>query len=421
MNADPAPGIVIVGAGHAGFQLAASLRQDGHDGRIVLVDSQDALPYQRPPLSKAYLKGDMPLETLGFRREAFYGQHAIERVTAAASEIDRGSRRLLLEDGTALAYSHLVLAPGARNRPLAVPGADGPGVAGIRTLRDADYLRERMAGAPRIAVVGAGFIGLEFAAVAAAAGARVDVVELALLPMSRALAPDMAKFFMAHHERSGVRFHTGRGVREITRGPDGAVTGLVLSDGEPLESSLVVFGIGVVPNVELAQSAGLACDNGIVVDDELLTEDPCISAIGDAVNFPAAQGRMRLESVQNAVDQARHVSARLARGPRGRYDAVPWFWSEQGSLRLQIAGLSYGHDATLVTGSPEAGKFSVLCFGRGLLQCVESVNSPADHMAARKILAGPERPRLDEAGAPGFTLKAWTPVGANTTAAAPAP
>lgn len=405
--------VIIVGAGHAGFQAAASLRQDGYTGQLLLVDQQDALPYQRPPLSKAYLKGDIPLETLGFRREAFYAQNNLERVTATATGIDRKARKLLLQGGPAVTYEHLILAPGARNRPLTVPGADGAGIAGIRTLQDAHWLRERMPIARRIAVIGAGFIGLEFAAVAAAAGLQIDVIELAPLPMGRAVTPDMARFFMDHHGKTGVRFHTGQAVASIARDSHANVAGVVLGNGATLAADLVVFGIGAVPNVELAEAAGLRCDNGIVVDGDLLTEDPYISAIGDVVNFPVGQGRLRLESVQNAVDQAKHVSARLAKGVRAPFVAVPWFWSEQGALRLQIAGLSAGHETTLILGQPEIGKFSVLCFIHDRLNCVESVNSPSDHMAARRILGGAERPTLEETLATGFTLKAWTPSGVN--------
>lgn len=401
--------VVIVGAGHAGLQAAASLRQDGYTGQVVLVDLQEALPYQRPPLSKAYLKGEMSLESLGLRREAFYSQNAIERITAAATGIDREARKLMLQGGQAIDYEHLILAPGAHNRPLTVPGADGPGVAGIRTLQDADWLRKHMPAARRIVVIGAGFIGLEFAAVAAASGAQTDVIELAPLPMGRVLTPGMAQFFMDHHQKTGVRFHTGQAVVSITRDIHGNVASVVLGDGSTLVADMVVFGIGAVPNMELAQAAGLHCDNGIVVDGELRTQDPDISAIGDAVNFPVGQSRLRLESVQNAVDQAKHVSARLAKGVRVPFVAVPWFWSEQGSLRLQIAGLSAGHDTTLVLGDRDSGKFSVLCFVLGRLVCVESVNSPADHMAARRILAASERPAPEDARATGFTLKTWTP------------
>jgi len=408
MSAPPGQRIVIVGAGHAGVQAAVSLRQEGHAGPVILIDGEDALPYQRPPLSKAYLKGDMPVEALAFRRASFFEQNAIERLTATATAIDRAARRLLLEGGIALPYDHLILAPGARNRVLPVPGWEGPGVVGMRTLQDADLLRRRLPEARRVAVIGAGFIGLEFAAVAAAAGARVDVVELGELPMGRALTSATARHFLAHHARAGIRFHLGRGVARILRGADGQPAGLVLSDGSELAANLVVYGIGVLPNVELAQSAGLACDNGIVVDRELCTEDPHISAIGDAVSWPLAdERRLRLESVQNAVDQARQLGLRLARGVRAPYHALPWFWSDQGALRLQIAGLAAGHDATHTIGEPEADRFSVLCFAGGCLVCVESVNRPADHMAARRILAGRTPLPIEEALRPDFSLKGW--------------
>jgi 3-phenylpropionate/trans-cinnamate dioxygenase ferredoxin reductase subunit len=322
---------------------------------------------------------------------------------------------VLLQGAAALPYDHLILAPGARNRELVLPGWQGPGVVGVRTLRDADFLRERLPGARHVAVIGAGFIGLEFAAVAAAARTPVEVVELGQLPMGRALTPATARHFQEHHTRAGIRFHMGRGVTRILRDAHQQPCGLVLTDGSEVAADLVVYGIGVVPNVELAQAARLACDNGILVDAELRTDDPHISAIGDAVNFARPDGqRLRLESVQNAVDQAKHVSQRIVKGVRAPYRALPWFWSDQGALRLQIAGLATGHDATHVIGDPASNKFSVLCFAAGRLVSVESVNQPADHMAARRILAGATSLLLEDVQRPDFSLKAWD--AARTTA-----
>jgi NADPH-dependent 2,4-dienoyl-CoA reductase/sulfur reductase-like enzyme len=222
---------------------------------------------------------------------------------------------------------------------------------------------------------------------------------------------------MDHHVARGIRFHAGCGVTSIARDAHGDVCGVELTNRKVLAADLIVYGIGVVPNIELAQATGLACDNGIRVDGDLLTTDPNISAIGDAANFPGPIGRLRLESVQNAVDQARHVSARIVGGRRTPYVAVPWFWSDQGALRLQIAGLSAGFDESQIVGDPQAAKFSVLCFARGRLVCVESVNSPGDHMAARKLLALPRRPGPEESLAAGFSLKSWSPLDSRATAA----
>jgi len=400
--------VVIAGAGHAGVQVALSLRQEGFAGRISLVNDEPWLPYQRPPLSKAYLLGKIDATAMQFRPEAFYAEQRIDLVADRGAAIDRQNRRLLLASGAALDYDHLVLATGAHNRPLNVPGAALAGVYGVKTRADAEALAPLLATARRVVVIGAGFIGLEFAAVAAAAGAAVEVLELGERPMARAVSPQMSGLFRAAHASWGVNFRFRTAVSEI-EGDNGKAVAVRAADGERLAADLVVYGIGVIPNVALALEAGLSIDNGIRVDANLLTSDPHISALGDVASFPCLQNGerlTRLESVQNAVDQGRLIAARLT-GKPAPYTALPWFWTDQGNLKLQIAGLSTGADNHVVLGDPATQQVSVLCFRGEQLLAVESCGRVGDHMAARKILARPPALTPAVAAAPGFDLKAW--------------
>jgi 3-phenylpropionate/trans-cinnamate dioxygenase ferredoxin reductase component len=383
------PVVAVIGAGQAGFQTASSLRQEGFDGRVVLIGDEPGLPYQRPPLSKSYLSGDSGLEELWLRPEAFYEKQEIELITGeAVTAIDRARLSLRLASGGAIECDHVVLATGARCRLLPVPGAGLDGVLPLRTLADADILRERLAQARDVVVVGAGFIGLEFAAVAIAAGAAVHIIEVTHHPMGRVVSAPTSRFFTEAHRAWGAEISLGTGVARIL-GDDGRVTAVETSDGRVLPADLVLICIGVAPNAELAYDAGVAIDNGIVVDAFLATGIPEIAAIGDCANFPTrfASGRVRLESVQNGVDQAREVAARIAGKRVTPYDKVPWFWSDQRDLKLQIAGLTAGHDKAVLRGDPENGSFSVFCFAGERLIGVESVNRPADHIAARRLLA----------------------------------
>jgi 3-phenylpropionate/trans-cinnamate dioxygenase ferredoxin reductase component len=399
--------VAVVGAGQAGFQTASSLRQEGFSGRIVLIGDEPALPYQRPPLSKSYLAGESGLDELWLRPEAFYEKQQIELVIGeTVTAIDRPGRCLRLASGAEIACDHLVLATGARFRPLVVPGAELDGVLPLRTLADADVLRERLPETHEVVVVGAGFIGLEFAAVARAAGVAVHVLEVTQHPMGRVVSAQTSQFFTGAHIGWGSTVSLGTGVARIL-GANGRATAVETSDGRVLPADLVLICIGVVPNAELAGDAGLTVANGIVVDEYLATAASEISAIGDCANFPTrfAQGRVRLESVQNGVDQARSVAARVA-GKPAPYDKVPWFWSDQADLKLQIAGITVGHDIAVVRGDPESGSFSVFCFRDGRLLGVESVNRPADHIVARRLLVGDPRLSPDQAADVSFDLRA---------------
>jgi 3-phenylpropionate/trans-cinnamate dioxygenase ferredoxin reductase component len=403
-------GIVVAGAGQAGFQLAASLREGGFKDPITLVGDEAALPYQRPPLSKAYLAGKIDQEGLFLRPPGFFAEHAItHRPGLRAVAIDRAERRLQLSDGDSLPYDHLVLATGARNRPLPVPGADLEGVRQLRGLADADALKAGIAAARAVVVVGAGFIGLEFAAVAAARGLAVTVIEAAERPMARAVSAEMGDFFRGAQEALGVRFAFGAGVMAVL-GRDGRATGVALADGRELPADLVLVGIGVLPNGNLAAEAGLPAENGVQVDAFLGTPDPAISAIGDCARFPTpyargltADGTVRIESVQNAIDQGRCLAARLV-GKPAAYGALPWFWSDQGPHKLQIAGLSGPGDDSVIRGSGNA--FSVFRFRDGRLSAVESVDRAGDHMIARRLLAAGTPLTPDQAADPAFDLKA---------------
>jgi 3-phenylpropionate/trans-cinnamate dioxygenase ferredoxin reductase component len=414
----PRSRVVILGGGQGGFQTALSLREQGFDGRIALVGDEPDLPYQRPPLSKAYLAGSVDAEAVRLRPQAFYTHHDIDLLSGErASTIDRPTRRLLLASGATLAYDHLVLGVGARPRRLAIPGADLDGVMELRTLADATLLRQRLATTREVVLIGAGFIGLEFAAVAAKQGKAVRIVEATGRAMARVVSPPVSRCFAAAHARWGAELLFETSVVRVL-GEPGRVVGVETTRGEILPADLVVVCVGVVPNVELATEAGLATDDGIVVNAELATADPAISAIGDCARYPSrfAEAMVRLESVQNAVDQARCVAARLAGHP-APYQAVPWFWSDQGELRLQIVGLTMGHDQAVLRGEPDQGRFSVFCFRDGRLIGIESVNRPADHIAGRRILAGALDLSPEQAADSGYDLKAHA---AGQVASAPA-
>ena len=406
--------VVIIGTGHAGVQVAEELRLAGHAGRITLVGDEPDLPYQRPPLSKEHLATSR--EPLPLRGEQFFVDRDVDlRTGVTATGIDRRSRTVRLSDGQEPAYDSLVLACGARNRSLSVPGSDLAGVHTLRTLADADAVRAAMARSRFALVVGAGFIGLEFAAAARAQSIAVTVVEAAPRPLSRALSPEMADHIADAHRRTGTDLRHGEAVARFV-GADGRVSGAVGTSGTRYDADLVLVGIGVVPRVELALRAGLTVENGIVVDENLRTSDPDIYAVGDCASYPdpVTGTRLRLESVQNATDQARHVGAAIVgSGDAPGYAELPWFWSHQGGLKLQIAGVRLPGDHSHVLGDPAGGRFSVCCYRNDRLVAVESLNRPADHMAARRLLADGRSPDPGRLADPGFSLK--------TFARAPAP
>jgi 3-phenylpropionate/trans-cinnamate dioxygenase ferredoxin reductase subunit len=381
--------VVIVGTGQAGYQVAVSLRSLGFQGHVRLVGDDPHLPYQRPPLSKAFLAGACDKAKITFQNESFYLKHDIELIRGRKIvSIDRPTRTVVTEDLARMQYDHLVLAVGARPRPMPRHPFISAGLHELRSLSDAETLRAALDESRHVVIVGGGFLGLEFAAVAAAEGKAVTVIETSVQLMGRAVSAPVAAAFRKHHEERGVSFLLGDSVNVILNS-DSHVTGIRTEQGRLLDADLVVVCAGVVPNVDLAEKAGLKVDNGIVVDACLRTDDTAISALGDCASFPSrfSIGRCRPESIQNAMDQARHVAQRLVSGVESVFDVVPWFWSDQAGLKLQIAGLNHGVDHTIVCGDVEARRFSVYGFRQNRLVTVESVASPADHLAGRRLLA----------------------------------
>ena len=402
------PTVAIIGSGQAGLQVAVSLRELRYDGRVVLIGDEPHTPYQRPPLSKGYLLGEVGLGQVTLRPEAFFSKQQIELITGKrAVLVDRTRRMVGLEDDSMVEYDHLVLATGARNRPLPVPGTDLQNVFFLRTLDEAALLREKMAVAKSAVVIGAGFIGLEFAASARKQGLNVTVLDVADRPMARAVSKTISAACSREHEQMGARLHYETQVMRLL-GEDGSVTRVETVDGRMFDADLVVIGIGVIPNSELAATCDLTTEDGIVVDELLQTCDPHISAIGDVAAYRSdhADGRrVRLESVQNAVDQGRCVAGRIAGRPAA-YQALPWFWSNQGPLHFQMTGLPSSDCEEAVRGDPNSTSFSVYLFREGKLVCVESLNRAADHMLARRLLTSKVAVTPQQAADTSFDLKA---------------
>lgn len=398
--------VVIVGAGQAGYQVAASLRAKKFDGSIVILGEEPALPYQRPPLSKGYVKGEAKESTLLLRAADFYTTNNIElRLDCRVTALDRAARAVLLADGERVPYDSLVLATGGRVRTLPVPGAELTGVAYVRTLADAKVLKPAIESATNVVVVGGGFIGLECASVASVLGCKVVVLEAMERLMARVVSPVLSDYYRDLHRGRGVDVQLGASVTEIV-GADGRVTGVRCGDGSILPADLVVVGIGIIANDDLATAAGLVCDRGIVVDALLRTSDPDIYAIGDCAVFPhpMAEGLIRLESVQNAIDQGKTVADAIV-GDARPYAAVPWFWSDQYEVKLQIVGLTQNYDDTVTLGDVASGRFSVLYFRHGTLIGIDSVNMPSDHVVGRKLFGAGKSVSVEAARAPGFTLR----------------
>lgn len=401
------PTVVIVGAGQAGLQVAASLREARHEGRVILVGDEPHAPYQRPPLSKGYLLGDTKLEQVRLRPDHFYLQHSIELMTRKrATAFDRARRLVDFDDGSALEYDHLVLATGARNRLLRVPGSDLANVSYLRSLEEANALKLQLVAGKNLVVIGAGFIGLELAASAVKHGLHVTVLDVADRPMARAVSKTMSAIFVREHEKLGTSFHFNTQVERLV-GDRGNVRTVETRDGRSIAADLVVIGIGAIPNLELAASCGLEIDDGVLVDALMQTSDPNISAIGDVAAHEsehASGRRVRLESVQNAVDQARCVAARIV-GKPAPYRAVPWFWSNQGALALQMTGIPSPECAEVARGALEGTSCSVFSFRDSKLVYVESLNRAADHMLARRLLAARLELTAEQASDPSFELK----------------
>lgn len=397
-------GIVIIGAGQAGLQVAESLRSEGYDGTITMLGNEPRPPYQRPPLSKAYLLGESSEAQLILRSPEVLARKRIDlKVGASVGAIDRAAKKVRLADGTEIEYAGLCLATGSRPRPLPVSGADLANVFPLRTLADTQAIAACLPSVGRVVVIGGGFIGLEFAAVARKLGKEVVVLEGADRLMPRAVTPMMSAFFRALHVNHGVQIELGAAVSALV-GNAGKVASVRTADGREFPADLVLVGIGILPNTELAQQAGLECDRGIVVDSGSRTSDPTIVAAGDCTARRLPDGSLiRLESVQNAVEQGKSAAVALL-GKERQFTAAPWFWSDQYDVKLQMVGLSAGHDKTVLRGDPAAQSFSAFYYRGDKLIAVDSVNRSQDHLPARKLLDLGISPTTNEARDPDFAL-----------------
>lgn len=397
--------IIVVGGGHAGAQAVDSLRRDGFAGRLLLVAAEPLLPYQRPPLSKKFLAGEFEADRLPIRHAPYYETIHCELLLGnPAVAIDTAGHKLALADGTTFEYSKLLLATGGYARPLPVPGADLDGVHVLRTMADVNAIRARIVPGLRVAIVGAGYIGLECAATLRKLGVEVTVIEMMDRVMSRVVAPEMSRFYHKEHVSHGVTVLTGKRVGAFAG--SGRIAAAECTDGTRVPAELAIVGIGLVPDTALAADAGLACDDGITVDEHCRTSDPDIYAIGDCCNHPSPRygRRIRLESVDNAFEQAKTAAANICGKPTV-HDKVPWFWSDQYELKLQIVGLSQHYDNVVLRGEPDSRAFSCCYLRDGELIALDAVNHGKDFMAARKLIAERARPNMARLADPAVALR----------------
>lgn len=377
--------VVIIGAGQAGLSVAQSLRENAHAGPITLIGDEGLAPYQRPPLSKKFLAGELTDDRLLLKPMAFFEKQAIElQLGMAVERIDRV--KSIVELGSAsIPFDKLVLTTGTRPRAVPLPGADLPGIHVLRAVADVERLRPSLVTGRRLVIIGGGYIGLEVAAVAQTLGVSVTVIEAQDRVMARVVAAPVSSFYEELHRAHGVTLVLGRGISAFEQGAEGLAA--VTQDGARYPADIVLVAVGAVPNVELATAAGLKVDDGILVDAQGRTSDPRVFAAGDCTRFPSAlyKRTLRLESVQNAIDQAKIVGATIA-GADAQYNPIPWFWSDQYDIKLQIAGLSFGHTQSVVRGDPRARSFSVFYLNSRRLIAVDSLNRPRDHMLARRFI-----------------------------------
>lgn len=383
---------IIIGAGHAGGELAIALRNEGWEGRILLLGEEAHLPYHRPPLSKAYLAGSVEKSSLSIRPQMAYDKANVEFIgSVRVSRIDRANQRLELADGSQLAYDKLAIATGGRPRPLSVPNAAVAercaNLHYLRTLDDVEQIRAQLAPGKRLAIVGGGYIGLEVAASAIAQGLQVTVLEALPRVLQRVTAAELSAYYERKHREAGVDIRTGVQVADLEVTGD-TVTAVLCADGSRLAADLVVVGIGLLANTELAAEAGLQVDNGILVDEHAQTSDPHIYAAGDCTNHPNALlgRRLRLESVPNALEQSRVAAANMA-GKAKTYASVPWFWSDQYELKLKMVGLSEGFERLVLRGDPATDSFSAFYLKGDKVLAADTVNRPQDFIAAKRLVA----------------------------------
>jgi len=400
--------IVIAGGGQAAVQAVDTLRRKGFAGKLTLVGDEPWLPYQRPPLSKKYLAGALERERLMIRPAQFFADHQVQALLGRrVTEIVRREQRLRLDDDTVLAYDALLLATGSRPRRLAAPGTELAGVHFLRTIADADRIRAECASGGRMVIIGGGYIGLEVAATARGLGLEVTVLEMAERVMNRVTCGQVSAFFANEHARQGVRILCNAKVRGLAADArSGRVRAVLTEDGAEHPADIVIVAVGVAPADELATSAGLECDNGIVVDQHCRTSDATIYAAGDCVNHlsPHYGRRMRLESVDNAFEQGATAALNLLGIPTV-HDKVPWFWSDQYDLKLIIVGMCQGYDTVVTRGAAAARSFSACYLRGGELIAIDTINAAKDQMAARKLIAAHARPRPDKLADGGIALR----------------
>ncbi|MBI5941193.1 MAG: FAD-dependent oxidoreductase [Caulobacterales bacterium] len=385
--ADPKAKVVILGAGHAGGSAAAFLRQYGHEGPIVLIGDEPIAPYQRPPLSKAWLKGEADASSLALKDDAWYAENDCDlRLGVTALSINRGSKTVLLSPGGAVTYDYLIIATGARARKLPIPGADLDGVLELRTAADAEQLKGALGPGKRLAIIGGGYIGLEAAASARALGAWALIIERESRILARVACKELSSFFQDYHQARGVNFELSAGV-DALEGEDGKVRRVKLSDGRVIQCDAVLVGVGALPNEELARDAGLDCANGVVVDLQARTSDPSVFAIGDVTHrpLPLYDRQFRLESVPNALEQAKQVASAIT-GHAPPNPEAPWFWSDQYDLKLQIAGIPFDADSIIIRGDRAAARFAIFHLKGDQVQAVEAVNAPPEFMMGKSLI-----------------------------------
>lgn len=397
--------LIIAGAGHAAGQVVATLKQRQFAGRIVLVGDEPYLPYQRPPLSKKYLAGELPAERLHFKPASFYEADNIElRLETRIESLDRSRRLVTTEDGRSLEYDRAILALGSRARRLPVAGSELQGIHYLRNIADVDAIRAELAPGKSVVIVGAGYIGLEVAAVCTQLGLEVTVIEMADRVMSRVVSPGVSDFFESLHRQRGVDLRLDTGLEAFVG--ESRVDAVVTGNGDRIDADLVIVGVGIVPNTEIAGAAGLAVDNGIVVDDRCRTADERIYAVGDCTSHPnGIYGRsVRLESVHNALEQAKTAASNVC-GHEARYSQVPWFWSDQYEVKLQIAGLSEGYDQVILRGDPAGGSFACFYLLDRRLIAVDAINSPHEFMQAKNLISERARPDPGQLADPDIQLR----------------
>jgi len=385
-------GTVIIGAGHAGGTAAAFLRQFGYAAPITLIGDEPLAPYQRPPLSKAWLKGEADADSLALRPTAFYAEAGIDLILGVtATAIDRAARTVALSDGRSVPYQTLIIATGARARTLPIPGADLGGVLTLRSAADAEALKALLGPGKRLAVIGGGYIGLEAAASALALGGSAVVLEREARILARVSCPEISDFFTAYHRARGVDFEVGAMVEALV-GQNDHVAGVRLAGGRVIPCDVALVGVGAPPNEEIAKAAGLDCDAGILVDEHARASDAAIFAIGDVTQRPLVHyGRsFRLESVANALEQARQAASVITGRPAPAHE-VTWNWSDQYDLKYQFAGMPFDVDSRLVRGDVAGAKFAVFHLKGDVIQAVEAVNAPAEFMMGKRLI-GERRP-----------------------------